>query len=102
MKNDRTGIKMMAPLEKPPAPSYKNEKNQNVQEKNKMQRRCSWKLGSRPSLKRKKKRSGSESDTMPLNNGRDHSQCNGGGVARHVSNIRDMYVTSRLVNNKAC
>lgn len=55
--------------------------------KGKIQRGYSWKI-SRPSLRKKsgKSRSGSDSDAiLILNNGRDHSQCNGGGVTRHVS-----------------
>lgn len=87
--NERVGSKTTTFSEKVNLPSgntKKSEKNQN-QEKNKMQRRRSWKLSSRPSLKRKKNRSGSDSDAIPLNNGRDHSQCNGGGVQRHVSTI---------------
>lgn len=59
-------------------------KEQKNQDKPKMQRKCSWKLASRPSLRRKKNRSGSDSEAVPLNNGRDHSQCNGGGVSRQV------------------
>lgn len=58
----------------------------NAEGKSKMQRGYSWKL-SRPSLRKKnvKNRSGSDSDAiLVLNNGRDHSQCNGGGVTRHV------------------
>lgn len=53
----------------------------------KIQRGYSWKI-SRPSLRKKneKGRSGSDSDAiLVLNNGRDHSQCNGRGVTRHVS-----------------
>lgn len=58
--------------------------NGNTEGKYKMQRGYSWKL-SRPSLRKKKNRSGSDSDAiLVLNNGRDHSQCNGGGVTRHV------------------
>lgn len=54
-------------------------------DKDEMQRRRSWKLASKPSLRRKKVgESGSDSEAVPLNNGRDHSQCNGGGVSRQV------------------
>lgn len=82
--NERIGSKTTTFSEKVSIPSSNNQ-NQNNQEKGKIQRRCSWKLPSRPSLRRKKTRSGSDSDAMPLNNGRDHSHCNGGGVTRHVS-----------------
>lgn len=87
--NERVGSKITTFSEKVNMSqnnARKFEKNTNNQEKNKMQRRCSWKLSSKPSLKRKKSRSGSDSDAIPLNNGRDHSQCNGGGVQRHVNN----------------
>lgn len=65
----------------------KEKNNKEAGEKCKLQRRYSWKI-SRPSLRKKsgKSRSGSDSDAiLILNNGRDHSQCNGGGVTRHVS-----------------
>ncbi|XP_023310380.1 voltage-dependent T-type calcium channel subunit alpha-1H [Anoplophora glabripennis] len=65
-------------------------------DKNKIQRKCSWKLASRPSLKRKKNRSGSDSEAVPLNNGRDHSQCNGGGVTRHASLRNDSLLQSSI------
>lgn len=70
----------------------KDKNNSDVLDKGdkcKIQRRYSWKI-SRPSLRKKngKSRSGSDSDAiLVLNNGRDHSQCNGGGVTRHVSNV---------------
>lgn len=92
--NERIGPKITTFSEKINMPSNNNnnnnnnskkfDKNLNInpnQEKSKISRRCSWKS----SLKRKKTRSGSDSDAIPLNNGRDHSQCNGGGVQRHVS-----------------
>lgn len=73
--------------ETPPA-QEKPTTNVNATEvKCKIQRGYSWKL-SKPSLRKKnvKNRSGSDSDAiLVLNNGRDHSQCNGGGVTRHVS-----------------
>ena len=65
------------------------EQKPNNQEKAKMQRKCSWKLTNRPSLRRKKNRSGSDSEAVPLNNGRDHSQCNGGGISRQVSGFSE-------------
>lgn len=98
--NERIGSKITTFSEKVNMPPNNNNNNNNNnskktdkntnhnnanQEKNKISRRCSWKLSSRSSLKRKKARSGSDSDAIPLNNGRDHSQCNGGGVQRHVS-----------------
>ncbi|KAI4456874.1 voltage-gated cation channel calcium and sodium [Holotrichia oblita] len=90
--NERIGSKTMTYSEKisVPVPTCtkppEKVKPQEPQQTNgKMQRKSSWKLSSRPSLRRKKKRSGSDSDAIPLNNGRDHSQCNGGGVTRHIS-----------------
>lgn len=74
-----------------PQSSHKLEKS-SPSDKSRVQRRCSWKLSGRPSLRRKKNRSGSDSDAIPLNNGRDHSQCNGGGVARHVSWASDAFL----------
>ncbi|XP_044760613.1 voltage-dependent T-type calcium channel subunit alpha-1H isoform X2 [Coccinella septempunctata] len=66
-------------------------------EKGKIQRKCSWKLSSRPSLRRKKCRNNStESETVPLNNGRDHSQCNGGGVNRNVNLRNDSLLRSTI------
>lgn len=62
-----------------------NNKSNNQEKNSKIQRKCSWKLNSsRPSLRRKKNRSGSDSEAVPLNNGRDHSHCNGDGITRHV------------------
>lgn len=93
--NERIGPKITTFSEKINMPSNNNnnnskkfDKNVNINsnnDKSKINRRCSWKLSSKSSLKRKKTRSGSDSDAIPLNNGRDHSQCNGGGVQRHVS-----------------
>lgn len=80
----KTRISQVIPL----PVSQKTEKPQN-QEKFRGQRRRSWKLTGRPSLRRKKSRSGSDSEAIPLNNGRDHSQCNGGNVAKHVSLIKN-------------
>lgn len=61
----------------------KNDASVN-QDKNKIQRKCSWKLGTRSSFKKRKNNSDSVSEMIPLNNGRNHSQCNGGNVARQV------------------
>nr|CAI5857214.1 unnamed protein product [Callosobruchus analis] len=83
--NERIGSKTMTFSEKV-GHINKNENNPN-QEKDKIQRKCSWKLASKPSLKKKKPKASSDSDA-PLNNGRDHSHCNGGGVARQAS-LRD-------------
>lgn len=85
--NERKGSKTTTISEKVSIPTSTNKADKSAnQEKGKIQRRCSWKV-SRSSLRRKKNRSGSDSDAMPLNNGRDHSQCNGGGVQRHVSSF---------------
>lgn len=89
--NERVGSKTTTFSEKVNLPSNNAKKSDKNQDKNKMQRRRSWKLSSRPSLKRKKNRSGSDSDAIPLNNGRDHSQCNGGGVQRHVSTVTNSW-----------
>lgn len=49
----------------------------NGDDKCKVQRGYSWRLH-RPSLRKKPKhRSGSDSDAIVLNNGRDHAVCNG-------------------------
>lgn len=49
----------------------------NGEDKCRVQRGYSWRL-SRPSLRRKpKQRTGSDSDAVVLNNGRDHAVCNG-------------------------
>lgn len=49
----------------------------NGDDKCRVQRGYSWRL-SRPSLRRsKKQRTGSDSDAVVLNNGRDHIACNG-------------------------
>lgn len=82
--NEKVGSKIMTFSEKvTPIPS-KNEASIN-QEKNKLQRKCSWKLGTGSSFKKRKNKGDSESEATPLNNGRNHSQCNGGNVARQVS-----------------
>lgn len=88
--NEKVGSKIMTFSEKvTPIPS-KNEANFN-QEKNKIQRKCSWKLGTRSSFKKRKNKGDSDSEVMPLNNGRNHSQCNGGNVARQVSMNRSSH-----------
>ncbi|KAK9701208.1 Ion transport protein [Popillia japonica] len=101
--NERIGSKTMTYSEKisVPVPTCtkppEKVKPQEPQQTNeKMQRKSSWKLSSRPSLRRKKKRSGSDSDAIPLNNGRDHSQCNGGGVTRHASLRNDSLLQSTI------
>lgn len=80
--NEKIGSKIMTFSEKVSLPL--KELKQNNQEKSKIQKQYSWKLGSRPSLKRKKSRGSADSEAVPLNNGRDHSQCNGNGVTRQV------------------
>lgn len=71
-----------------PVPS-KNDASLN-QEKNKIQRKCSWKLGTRSSFKKKKNKTDSDPEATPLNNGRNHSQCNGGNLARQVRTILEI------------
>nr|XP_022916967.1 voltage-dependent T-type calcium channel subunit alpha-1G-like isoform X2 [Onthophagus taurus] len=88
--NERIGSKRLTYSEKITIPQPKEI------EKKEIQRKSSWKLGSRPSLRKKKNRSGSDSDAAPLNNGRDHSQCNGGGVARHASLRNDSLLQSTI------
>ncbi|XP_068915162.1 voltage-dependent T-type calcium channel subunit alpha-1G-like [Tenebrio molitor] len=88
--NEKIGSKIMTFSEKV---SPKEQKNH---DRPKMQRKCSWKLASRPSLRRKKNRSGSDSEAVPLNNGRDHSQCNGGGVSRQASLRNDSLLQSSI------
>ncbi|CAK1547322.1 unnamed protein product [Leptosia nina] len=63
----------------------------NGEEKCKVQRGYSWRL-SRSSLRKKKQRTGSDSDAVILNNGRDHIACNGAG---HRKN--DILLSSSLV-----
>ncbi|KAJ8971627.1 hypothetical protein NQ314_000610, partial [Rhamnusium bicolor] len=93
--NEKVGSKTMTFSEKVTQVPNKNDTKQN-HDKNKIQRKCSWKLASRPSLRRKKNRSGSDSEAVPLNNGRDHSQCNGGGVTRHASLRSDSLLQSSI------
>ncbi|CAH2106214.1 unnamed protein product [Euphydryas editha] len=54
----------------------------NGDDKCRVQRGYSWRL-SRPSLKRKKQRTGSDSDAIVLNNGRDHTACNGSNLRKN-------------------
>ncbi|XP_060523337.1 voltage-dependent T-type calcium channel subunit alpha-1H-like isoform X2 [Cylas formicarius] len=95
--NEKVGMKTMTFSEKVVQVNNnsKNETNQNP-EREKLQRKTSWKLTGRPSLKKKKGRSCSDSEAVPLNNGRDHSQCNGGGVARHASLRNDSLLQSSI------
>ncbi|KAK9883220.1 hypothetical protein WA026_001409 [Henosepilachna vigintioctopunctata] len=98
MHNEKIGSRTMNFSEKVVIPNTtvfcKNEQRHN-HDKGKMQRKCSWKLSSRPSLRKKKSRNGStESENVPLNNGRDHSQCNGGGVSRNASLRNDSLLQS--------
>ncbi|XP_063917204.1 voltage-dependent T-type calcium channel subunit alpha-1G-like isoform X2 [Zophobas morio] len=92
--NEKIGSKIMTFSEKVSLPP--REQKPNNQEKAKMQRKCSWKLTNRPSLRRKKNRSGSDSEAVPLNNGRDHSQCNGGGISRQASLRNDSLLQSSI------
>ncbi|XP_072931859.1 voltage-dependent T-type calcium channel subunit alpha-1G-like [Epargyreus clarus] len=65
----------------------------NGEDKCRVQRGYSWRL-SRPSIRRKKQRTGSDSDAVVLNNGRDHGTCNGNG-----SNLRknELLLSSSMV-----
>ncbi|XP_041977978.1 voltage-dependent T-type calcium channel subunit alpha-1G [Aricia agestis] len=54
----------------------------NGDDKCKVQRGYSWRL-SRPSLRKKKQRTGSDSDAVILNNGRDHIACNGSNLRKN-------------------
>ncbi|XP_064071851.1 voltage-dependent T-type calcium channel subunit alpha-1G-like isoform X2 [Vanessa tameamea] len=54
----------------------------NGDDKCRVQRGYSWRL-SRPSLRRKKQRTGSDSDAVILNNGRDHTACNGSNLRKN-------------------
>ncbi|XP_048519457.1 voltage-dependent T-type calcium channel subunit alpha-1G isoform X3 [Dendroctonus ponderosae] len=83
--NERIGMKTMSFSEKVVQVNNnnKNETKQNP-DKEKLQRKMSWNLPRKSSLRRKRDKSGSDSEVVPLNNGRDHSQCNGKGVSRHV------------------
>ncbi|KAF5289783.1 hypothetical protein FQA39_LY03700 [Lamprigera yunnana] len=93
--NERIGSKITTFSEKVTVPNDANGK-ENGDEKSKIQRGYSWKLPKRSSLRKKKNRSGSDSDAVPLNNGRDHVQCNGGGVTRHASLRNDSLLQSSI------
>ncbi|CAB3224354.1 unnamed protein product [Arctia plantaginis] len=77
----------------------------NGDEKCRVQRGYSWRL-SRPSLKKKpKQRTGSDSDTIVLNNGRDHTVCNGSSIRKNElllssSNVIKNDTQSELPNNR--
>ncbi|XP_075973762.1 voltage-dependent T-type calcium channel subunit alpha-1G-like isoform X2 [Anticarsia gemmatalis] len=77
----------------------------NGEEKCRVQRGCSWKL-SRPSLRRKpKQRTGSDSDAIILNNGRDHAVCNGSNIRKNELLLSSSMVIkndtqSELPNNR--
>ncbi|KAF2893229.1 hypothetical protein ILUMI_12948 [Ignelater luminosus] len=94
--NERIGSKTTTFSEKVSETNNNKPGNSEDQEKPKIQRGYSWKLPSRSSLRKKKNRSGSDSDAVPLNNGRDHSQCNGGGVTRHASLRNDSLLQSSI------
>ncbi|KAF7265662.1 hypothetical protein GWI33_020746 [Rhynchophorus ferrugineus] len=95
--NERIGMKTMSFSEKV-VQLKNNNKNEMKQhpDKEKLQRKMSWNLPKRPSLRRKRDKSGSDSEAVPLNNGRDHSQCNGRGVARHASLRNDSLLQSSI------
>ncbi|XP_045485298.1 voltage-dependent T-type calcium channel subunit alpha-1G isoform X2 [Pieris rapae] len=63
----------------------------NGEDKCRVQRGYSWRL-SRPSLRKKKQRTGSDSDAVILNNGRDHIACNGSSLRRN-----DILLSSSIV-----
>ncbi|CAH2037210.1 unnamed protein product, partial [Iphiclides podalirius] len=77
----------------------------NGEDKCRVQRGYSWRL-SRPSLRRKKQRTGSDSDAVILNNGRDHATCNGSSVRKNELLLSSSMVIkndtqSELPNNRA-
>nr|XP_049699863.1 voltage-dependent T-type calcium channel subunit alpha-1G isoform X3 [Helicoverpa armigera] len=75
----------------------------NGEEKCKVQRGYSWR---RPSLKKKpKQRTGSDSDAIVLNNGRDHTVCNGSNIRKNELLLSSSMVIkndtqSELPNNR--
>ncbi|XP_045772342.1 voltage-dependent T-type calcium channel subunit alpha-1G-like isoform X3 [Maniola jurtina] len=74
----------------------------NGEDKCKVQRGYSW----RPSLVRKKQRTGSDSDTVVLNNGRDHLACNGSSFRKNELLLSSSMVIkndtqSELPNNRS-
>ncbi|XP_026724837.1 voltage-dependent T-type calcium channel subunit alpha-1G-like isoform X5 [Trichoplusia ni] len=78
----------------------------NGDDKCRVQRGYSWRL-SRPSLRRKpKQRTGSDSDAIVLNNGRDHAVCNGSSLRKNELLLSSSMVIkndtqSELPNNRA-
>ncbi|XP_037293759.1 voltage-dependent T-type calcium channel subunit alpha-1G isoform X2 [Manduca sexta] len=78
----------------------------NGDDKCRVQRGYSWRL-SRPSLRRKpKQRTGSDSDAVVLNNGRDHAVCNGSGLRKNELLLSSSMVIkndtqSELPNNRS-
>ncbi|XP_066152994.1 voltage-dependent T-type calcium channel subunit alpha-1G-like isoform X2 [Euwallacea fornicatus] len=94
--NEKIGMKTMSFSEKVVQVSCnKNEMKQNPH-KEKLQRKMSWNLPRKSSLRVKRDKSGSDSEAVPLNNGRDHSQCNGKGVVRHASLRNDSLLQSSI------
>ncbi|XP_049868677.1 voltage-dependent T-type calcium channel subunit alpha-1G-like isoform X1 [Pectinophora gossypiella] len=77
----------------------------NGDDKCRVQRGYSWRL-SRPSLRKKPKhRTGSDSDTIVLNNGRDHAVCNGSSLRKNELPLSSSMVIkndtqSELPNNR--
>ncbi|XP_052740095.1 voltage-dependent T-type calcium channel subunit alpha-1G [Bicyclus anynana] len=74
----------------------------NGEDKCKVQRGYSWK----PSLVRKKQRTGSDSDAVVLNNGRDHISCNGSSFRKNELLLSSSMVIkndtqSELPNNRS-
>ncbi|XP_053607628.1 voltage-dependent T-type calcium channel subunit alpha-1G-like isoform X3 [Plodia interpunctella] len=76
------------------------------EDKCRVQRGYSWRL-SRPSLRKKPKhRTGSDSDAVVLNNGRDHATCNGSGLRKNELLLSSTIVIkndtqSELPNNRS-
>ncbi|CAG9584805.1 unnamed protein product [Danaus chrysippus] len=72
-------------------------------DKCRVQRGYSWRL-SRPSLRRKKQRTGSDSDAVVLNNGRDHIACNGSNLRKNELLLSSTIVikndTQSEINNR--
>ncbi|XP_014366903.2 voltage-dependent T-type calcium channel subunit alpha-1G isoform X2 [Papilio machaon] len=76
----------------------------NGDDKCRVQRGYSWRI-SRPSLRRKKQRTGSDSDAVILNNGRDHTTCNGSSLRKNEILLSSSMVIkndtqSELPNNR--
>ncbi|ENN71071.1 hypothetical protein YQE_12005, partial [Dendroctonus ponderosae] len=84
--NERIGMKTMSFSEKV-VQVNNNNKNETKQNPDKEKK---------SSLRRKRDKSGSDSEVVPLNNGRDHSQCNGKGVSRHASLRNDSLLQSSI------